>query len=387
MAKSFANSLDTQIFEDVISRGTLEQRRELANQLSDLLCDEDAPHEDQEAAVPAVIKLALDPVRNIREKLAERLSNCPTLHPDVAFTIIADDDEIALEFLARSPALDSWRLLAVLKVGDVHRQQVIAFRANLDADVVTHIADAADLPAVIALLDNETVHLAAGDCRRLYVRFGSEPQVVDRLLDRPDLPLEIRMLEAARTSSRLKGFFEDTQILDHERGARAANESEERTFLALMCSASDKELRRVVPFMSGRDMLTASLILRAACQGHLRVVEYALAYLASMPAERVRGLIYGHGSLSLRAVHNKAGLPASCFHLLRAVFDVARAHGRDSDHEPDIFGRKVIETLMTSYDMLTIQDKLGLLGLISDLAGGKPAAIADRLILDLKAAA
>jgi uncharacterized protein (DUF2336 family) len=388
LSKAHKHDLDLSVFEDVIARGTVEQRAALACQLAALLGDPETPKAELDAVVPCVVSLAVDPVVAVRRGLARALIRIPKLHSDIVFAIAADNDEIALDFLRKTRALDVWRMLAILRVGDFARQEVIAMRGDVAREVVTEIVEAGSAELVACLLDNACAPVSSAHCRRLYARFVDEPQVLDRLLERKDLPLEIRLMHAKRTANRVYQLMA-------QRGWMAANDAEEvvlsaeeNTFLKLLEQAEVHELDRVIPFMCEKQFLTPSIILRAACAGRLEVVERALAYLASVPHKRIHGLIYGSSTLSLKAVHKKTGLPASCYPILRAVFDVARdARNSGEPLEGEAFGRALIEALMVRYEGLLGREKAATLEMIARFGDERSKKIAKRLCDDMRRAA
>ena len=69
--------------------------------------------------------------------------------------------------------------------------------------------------------------------------------------------------------------------------AEMVADAEERAILQILDGANDKELPQLIIFMTSRSMLTASIVMRAACLGHMRLVEAAMAHLANAPLARV----------------------------------------------------------------------------------------------------
>ena len=311
---------DTSVFERVIDAGTVEQRQCLAYQLAQFIADPETPGDERNAVVPSAMRLTVDPVVSVRRVLAEGLTPARYLDGDLVFAVAADSDEIALPFLTRTPALDNWHMLAILKVGEPAKQAAVASRGDLGQTAVDFVVEHCGGEAVASLLDNPCAVVTPDQCKKLYIRLTDDPAVVDRLLERSDLPLEIRLMHAKRTSKRV-------YHLVAQRGWMAANdaeafvaETEEETYIRILELASLSELDRLIPFMCEQKLLTPSIVLRAACSGDLEMVERALGYLASVPAKKVRGLASGRG---LKTLLNKASMPESSFMLMRAVFDVA----------------------------------------------------------------
>src|SRR5262245_30539086 len=103
------SELDATVFDAVIETGSVADRCQLAEELARFTCDADTPPAERDAVVLHLLQLAADPVEDVRRRLAEGLHGAQLLDADVVFTIVASEDEIALPFLAATPALDSWR--------------------------------------------------------------------------------------------------------------------------------------------------------------------------------------------------------------------------------------------------------------------------------------
>jgi uncharacterized protein (DUF2336 family) len=374
--------LDPQIFDDVLMRGGADARKELARQLSAFIADNDQPSDQRDAVTARLVKLATDPVSEVRHCVAQHLSSVTPLVAELIFTIIADEDEIALPFLAASPALDLPKMMAVLKVGDEARQMQIAARKDLFEACADHIIEQTDSAVCAALLENPAFEPSDGDYRALYRRFCNEPQIVDRLLARDDVPLDIRILQAKRASSRLQKHF-DCTALAIEDPAHLIADAEESATLQVLAQAYEAELDAAISFLLKKDMLTPSLILRAAVAGEIRVVERALAQLSGVPLKRVRGLIYQHGSL--KSVFGRCSLPPACMHLIQAAIEVEREIRRSHlQVSSDGFGTRVVETIMTGFASLSMDDKLNLLAHVENFGTERPRAMAEKLKLSLR---
>jgi uncharacterized protein (DUF2336 family) len=383
-----AAGLDASVFDDVLMRGGADARKELARQLAAFLPTSKPGSKDRQTVLAKLIKLATDPVLEVRENLARYLVEISPLEADVVFTIIADDDCIALPFLASTPALDRWQMLAVLKIGDLVRQLQIASRPDIRDECIGYIIDTADWPVGASLLDNPHFEPVEGDYRRLYARFAHEPEIVERLLAREDIPLDIRILEAKRASDRIQQYLDTSTLMTEDDAGRLMAAAEETATLRVLAEAHEAELDRVLPFLLRKKLLTSSLILRAAIVGEMRFVDRALSQLSGIPLQRVQGLLYQRGSPNFRAVFNRCGLPAGCFHLIRAAIAVEcgiRESGEDVSS--DAFGSRVVESIMAGFDGISMEEKLRLLSYVAEFGTDRPQAIAARLKSTLNRAA
>ena len=172
-------------------------------------------------------------------------------------------------------------------------------------------------------------------------------------------------------------------------GLEFVADAEETTVLRILVEASEPELQRTIRFLVAKNMLTPSIILRAACLGEMNVVERILSHLADVPVSRARQMLYGQSGLhNIRTLHQKAGLPAPCLGLLRAAADVAHDVREEGFHiDAGSFGRRLIEALMTRYDGLGTQERAKHLEFVGRFAEDRVRLIAKRLKADIMRAA
>lgn len=381
-------SLDTSIFYIVLEQGNPEQRRMLAGQLAQFLAAADITAADRDAVTPVVLKLSVDPEESVRRCLADGLADVAGLNADILYSIIADEDDIALPFLGATPALGYWHMMAVLKVGDAPRQATVAARTDISSEALAYIIKSASLEACLALFDNPVVVLGEADYHTLYERFGQAGDMVEALLARTDLPLDIRIQQTKRAASRMQQLMAERGWAPANDASQLIADAEEVALLRILVEANDAELARAVAFLVSKSMLTPSLIVRAACLGEMHVVERSLAHLASVPVQRARESMAGRGLGGFRSLHSKSGLPASCLGILQAACDVARderEEGVTLDHQG--FGRRLIEALMTRYEDMPLRDRNKHLEHVARYAEDKVKLIAKRLRSDMARAA
>lgn len=378
--------LDIQVFMDVIACGDAARRISLGLQISRFLADPATPAGEREQILPAARRLAADSDIEVRRAFAEMLTDYLALDADLLFTIIADEDDIALPFLAATPALDPLRMLAVLRAGGETRQAVIATRSDLSPDVVDVITRDAPLAVNALLLENEVAKLGPVQYRTIYQRFGAEKEMLERLLARPGLPPMIRIVQARRAATNLHTMLIERSWLSASQAAELVVDAEETATLEVLAAASSFDLPAAVSFLIDNDILTPSLIVHAACQGIMHVVAECLSSLSGLPLRRVEQQMYERGKF--RSLHARCGLPQSCFWTLQAACDVesdAREDGITLSAEE--FGAHLIEKLLTRYEAMPPTEHPRNLGYIGRFAAEGTRHLATRLRADLQAAA
>ena len=380
--------LDTTVFTDVIENGDAMARVKLARQLVALLSAEGSPKTECAQVVPVVLKLSVDPVKEVRRTLVSGLVGLLNLHADILFSIIADDDDLALPFLAVTPALNHWHMLAVLRVGDVARQQTVVMRPDLSAEALTYAVKSAPLEVCLRLFDNSALHLDDKAYHTLYIRFGQVPEMAELLLSRPNLPLDIRILQAKRASNRMQQLMAERGWMADNDANELVVDAEETAILRILVEASNDELARAIPFLVAKKMLTPSMILRAAAIGEMKLVQWSLAHLSGVGLARAHDLMFGRGLMGLKSLHSKSGLPQSCYGLLMAACDVVKdAKEEGLPLDPESFGRRLIEALMTRYENMKSAERSKNLEFIGRFAEDRVRKIAKRLRADMVRAA
>jgi uncharacterized protein (DUF2336 family) len=380
--------LDTSVFLDVIENGDAMARTKLAIQLSALMCDGGTSKGDAAQVVPVVLKLSVDPVKEVRRTLVNGLVGLVNLHADILFSIIADDDDMALPFLAATPSLNPWHMLAVLRVGDVERQQTVVLRSDLSKEALAYAVKSAPLEVCLRLFENSALHFDDRAYHMLYTRFGQVVEMVELLLSRPNLPLDIRILQAKRASNRMQQLMAERGWMADNDASELVADAEETAILRILVEASNEELARAIPFLVSKKMLTPSIILRAAAIGEMKMVQWSLAHLSGMSLPRTMELMSSRSFMGLKSLHSKSGLPQSCYGLLMAACDVmkdAKEEGLPLD--PESFGRRLIEALMTRYENMQSAERSKNLEFIGRFAEDRVRKIAKRLRADMVRAA
>ena len=380
--------LDTSIFLHVIEAGDTEQRAKMAAQLAGFLCRDDVPSGEREQVVPVILKLAVDPVKKVRQVLADGLIGLAALHADILFSIISDDDDLALPFLSATPALGHWHMLAILRVGDEARQACVALRPDISKDAIDCVVKSCPKKVALLLFENPAVTFSNEDYHRLYTRFGHAGDVMECLLACSDLPLDIRIMQAKRASNRMHQLMAERGWLPANDASELVADAEETAVLRILTQANAEELAEVVSFLVNKAMLTPSIIVRAACLGEMRVVEEALSNLAVVPRKRAGELMRGKGLTGFKGLHGKSGLPASCYWILQAACDVALDEKEEGIKlGADDFGRRLIEALMTRYEAMPLKERTRHLEYVGRFATERARIIAKRLKADLIRAA
>lgn len=382
------SGLEVTVLEAVLECGQAEARVALARQLASLVADPDTPAVEREQVVPIMLKLATDADRAVRIALAEELAHVQALNQDLIFAIVADENDIALPFLSATPALNPWHMQAILRVGDDARQATVASRRDIAADAVSFIVRSGTASAVASLLDNAKAKLKPADLQHIHSRLGQAPEVVERLLARRDLPIDVRLVQAKRAAVRMRQLMAERGWLAANDAADIVADAEEGTVLQVLKQAELPQRMQGMAYLAAHNELTPSLVVRAACLGEMDVVAAALSHLTGQQPDRILGQMRARGGHGMRSLLNRSMLPSGCHAIVSAACEVtAQITEEGIEMDADGFGRRLLETLMINFGALATRDQAKLMDFVGRFADEKVRKIARKLKADLLRAA
>jgi len=304
--------------------------------------------DDLAAAEGALLMLLDDPSPLVRRALAETICASDRAPASVVYGLAADQANIAIHVYEYSPLLTDADLVDAIGQGDEQIQAAVARRDPLSRSVVAAIAEVGTAEACLTVLENPGAVIAQFSLERLVARYGHLAAIRETLLERDDLPAPIHQVLVAKLSDVLAGFVSARCWLPEERASRVAKEACEKAAITLAASARQGEQILLIRHLRSDGQLTAQLILRALLSGNVAMFEDALAELSGMPIDRVCGLLHSKGGTGLRAVYDKAGLPASLFVAFKEAMDAIRETGFVGDHMGEArLRRRVVERVLT----------------------------------------
>jgi len=380
--------LDVSIFKTVLEGPDVKARLELSRQLSKLYADAKTPEVEQQQLIPVLHMLAKDEDDSVRAVMAEELAPASKLPADLIFAIVADDDSIALPFLLSAKSIRAHECAVILKVGEELRQKTLATREGLEAETIKQIAAEGSLAAAIALLDNETAKLTSEHYHALYARLGGAAEMAERMLARPDLPFDIRILQARRQASRLRQMMAAKGWVPANDAREICAEAEDNAVMQVLSEVHADDRAKAMSFLVAKNLLTPAFIVRAAATGQMTVVEAALAHLAGIKGRDAAMQMYAHQGAGFKALFRRSGLPQGCFGFLRAACDVViEIQEEGLDISSTEFGGRVLEALMTRYEAMPMTERAKQIEYLGRFGEDKIRKVAKRVKVDFLRAA
>lgn len=359
---------------------SVEERANAAHKICRRIDTLDLNGADKEFAGQILEMLAADTAELVRKALAVTLRNSPKLPRDLALQLARDVDAVSTPILKNSPVLTDEDLVEIVLAGSPEKQLAIAERETLGEGLTEVIALYAAKPAVEVLAANEGAAFSDDAYSGLMTRFAQDDDVKAALISRSKLPLHVTEKLVAIVTGELFDRLVNTHELPPQLAIEIASGTRERATLDLVEQAGlTGDPGRFVQQLHLNGRLTPSLVMRALCLGHITVVEHALAELAGVPHSKAWLMIHDAGTLGLKTVFERAGMPPGMFTAFRLAVNIY--HGTEMDGAPgdkDRFRQRMVERVLTQFqaiprvDLEYLLDKLNAL---DDVRQRQPAAV------------
>ncbi|MEQ1610752.1 MAG: DUF2336 domain-containing protein [Hyphomonadaceae bacterium] len=314
--------------------------------------------EDRDSARQILDVMCNDAADLVRRALAVTLRNSPKLPRDIAIKLAKDIDAIALPILKNSPVITDEDLVEIVLSGSSEKQVAIAQRATLGEGLTEVITLYGSKQAVQACTLNEGATFSDDAYAGMLKRFANDDDIKGALISRRTLPLHI----TEKLVTMVTGELFDTLVNKHELPPQLAIEiasgARERATLDLVEQAGlSSDPARFVQQLHLNGRLTPSLIMRALCLGHMSFVEHALAELGGVPRSKTWLMIHDAGTLGLKTIFERAGLPSGMFTAFRLAVDIY--HKTEMDGGPDDkvrFRQRMVERVLTQFQAIPRAD-------------------------------
>lgn len=186
-----------------------------------------------------------------------------------------------------------------------------------------------------ALIENRGARIPRFTLDRIVARFGDCPEIRLTLMEREDLPLDVREVLLGKLADALHSLIISHEWMAPQRADLVIREAHECATIAASFEAPAENMPALIRQLMEGEALTPTFLIRAVAAGQTLLFEAALSALAGVPQERVGALIASGRNSSLRALLQKAGLPRRTFPAFTAAIDVIRSGAyeeADSDY-------------------------------------------------------
>ena len=343
------NSLSIADVNRLMDDSSKEARAETAAKVAEEFDSRALNDSERQIAEDIFRTLVNDAEQVVRETLSTHLKACDSVPHDVALSLARDVEEVSLPILRCSEVLTDEDLVDIVQGQSKAKQVAIAQRPTVSAKVADAVIDTGNETAVARLVSNEGAELNEGAYDRVISDYQDSDAVSDSLSRRANMPAAVQEQLVTMLTERMKDALSSQSDLSPDQLTNVLLQARERATLTLLSGgSSDEELEQLVQQMHCNGRLTGSVVLRAVAMGDMAFFEVALAQLAHIPLANARILIHDEGSLGLRSLYDKAGLPGRLFPAFRAGVDVARENDYDGGpNDRERYTARMVERLLT----------------------------------------
>jgi uncharacterized protein (DUF2336 family) len=284
----------------------------------------------------AMTALLDDPAVEVRLVLAEALCRTEKAPAHIIMSLAGDAEPIALTVAEHSPVVLDSELVDMVAVRGETMQIAIASRPFLSRAVSAAIGEVGTAAACRALVVNRGARVPRFTLDRIVARHGDCPELRLALLERRDLPLDVRETLLGKLAEALRDLIVGHQWTTPERAAAVTQDARECATIAASFEAPADSIPALIHQLIEGQALTPAFLIRAVAAGQTVLFESALSALAKVPRPRVSALIASGRPANLRALLQKANLPQKTFPAFAAAIDVIRKgealNGGDNDY-------------------------------------------------------
>lgn len=332
--------------------------------------------EDRALAADILRVMAADAAELVRKAIAEELRASDVVPRDVAVRLARDVESVCLPLLSFSPAFTDEDLAEIVRLGGPVRQVAIAKRPELSRAVTDSLAEHGGERAITTACANPGADFGEGGLQRIVDRFEASERVLAAVAYRNALPLAVTERLVGMVSLQVKQHLIGKLDLSAETALEIATGAAERATVDIVDQAGrTADVKGLVVHLNRERKLTASLLLRALAHGHMTFFEWGVAELAGVPHHRTWLMIHDAGPLGLRAIYERAGLPARLFPAFRAAVDTFHAMEFDGGaRDQERFQERMLQRFLTQPQSAAREDVDYLLARMDRVGGEKPAA-------------
>lgn len=312
---------------------------------------EAAPLSDEDRALAADILrvMAADAAELVRKAIAEELKASYVVPRDVAVRLARDVESVCLPLLTFSPAFTDSDLAEIVRLGGPVRQVAIAKRPELTRPVTDSLAEHGGERALVTACANPAADFGEDALQRVMDRFEASERVLAAVAYRNALPLTVTERLIGMVSERVRDHLVTHHAVSAATALSIATGAAERATVDIVDQAGKTgDVKGLVTHLQRERKLTASLLLRALAHGHMTFFEWGVAELAGVPHHRTWLMIHDAGPLGLRAIYERAGLPARLFPAFRAAVDTFHAMEFDGGpRDQERFQERMLQRFLT----------------------------------------
>ncbi len=317
-------------------------RARAAKALGQAYLDASMPKEKQASAYMAMTHLLDDPSPMVRQALADVLAPADNAPRPLVIALSEDQPDIACAVILKSPVLRDDDLVDLIARGSFMTRAMIAARPRLAAGACAAIAEVGSACEIAILLENDSARITAFSLRRIAERLWDEAGIRSLLLDRDDLPADVRHVLVRHVAEVLSSSALLCQIVTPARAERLVREASDAAIVSIAGDARDADIPYLAEHLRAKGELTPAFLIHLLCSGKLDFFASALSTLSGLDEPRVREILSTGRHHAMKALYQSTGLSGTVL----AVFLEATRIWREAAERPQGRARQDVSALL-----------------------------------------
>lgn len=235
--------------------------------------------------------------RDLRRRLAERLSAAPWTPHGLVTILSLDDIEIARPVIAESPVLTESDLVKVLITATLEHQIEVARRPNLSAEVIDKIIEQSQPVVMAALADNTTADVRLAQLTRMVMASQRLAALRSPLVRHPKLTVDLAYMLYAWVGNSLRNAIAsrfrvdetllqnsiDDVVRSHRAGAPFIQNAPDKDADTVDIALEDQ----LIVKLEASGQLKPGFLLRALRERKLSLFKAALSRIGGYPRDLI----------------------------------------------------------------------------------------------------
>lgn len=302
--------------------------------------------DEMKAAEGAMILLLDDRSPEVRKAMAASLCADQNV-PSIIINALAQDQlDVSAPILAYSPLLSENNLIDLIADGKLEHRFIVAQRQNLGPAVCAALIEVSEKEVVLELLLNCSAQIARISLARITERFGHIGEIRTELLNRDDLPAQIRYDLVEQLGEVFANDSLISALMGKERAVYITKDACAQAALSVVDGASDVDMEALIEHLRLSGKLTSAFLMNILSAGNVDFFATVISKLSGQGSSRIRAILRdGHFSL-VKALYKSAGLGADII----PIFIDATLLWREASHRNDIvLADEIVEKLLHKY--------------------------------------
>ncbi len=331
---------------------SVEGRRALASTIGELFTERQTALSEREYALMTDIlkKLVNDFEMELRQDMAERLSEKPNAPKGLVLALANDEIEVARPILMRSGVLQDPELIVIIHNRTLEHQLAIAMRATVSEVVADALVETGSTDVIKTLLQNPNAKITEATMTYLVVEARRVDSYQEPLIQRGELKLELARrlywwVSAALRGHILDNFDIDPSDLDDEleSAVQGLIEKPEHAADGAPATPAGTLAERLVQ----DEAVTPEFLIQVLRQGEVALFEALFARLSGLAPPRLQRVIYEPSGRDLAIACRALEISKPNFSLIYLLVRRARP-GYES------VPQRAVSRLMAYFEQITV---------------------------------